>query len=263
MIWAASANALPALQLGPGSGSDWSYCTTTCSAGSNTWEWSGGDTFDLNAYANANKDFGGNGQYAWDSVGATDQLAYLVVSSIPDLGQDPPMPIIERFVVTIVNDAVPLALYASGYGTPPINDPNSISPHGIFDTYFEIYQFQFGDPLDTPPFSVTSLIPNTEPGCVGVDCDPGQGYLEVTNITLKDVGDGVTGVHFDLLTVAGAGWDASAPDDKKLVFAVAPFSHDASIRLSEPGTLGLMLIGFIGVCVSRARRIIRYFWCGA
>ena len=49
----------------------------------------------------------------------------------------------DGFNVSIDNGAGNLAIFDSGVGQPPVEDANSIGPHGIFDTYFEIYQFDF------------------------------------------------------------------------------------------------------------------------
>ncbi|MCP4398746.1 MAG: PEP-CTERM sorting domain-containing protein [bacterium] len=227
------AHALPALQLGDGGIGDWVYDTST-----QTWVTSS-DSFKLDAYANA--DGRRNGDYAWDGDGAATQHAYLVVSAMPQTTDDGT----DSFDVSIANDGGALSLLTSGYGTPPINDPNSIPGHGIFDTYFEIYEFQFDGEKGT--------ISDTQPGQTGT----GQGYTETFDIDINSLVDGITGVHFDLLTVSGDGiYDPSSPDDNKLVNAVAPFSHDAEAvpgpgpvpgPIPEPSTVFLLGIGLLGV----------------
>ena len=179
LFWAASANALPSLQLGPGDG-PWNYCTDTCLAGNDTWELLASDdpiTFELNAYANALAIDGGNGDYAWDST-STPQYAYLVVAAIPSLGTDP------FDDVTVVNVGGDITMLTSGFGTPPVEDPNSLPGHGIFDTYFEIYKFEFDGMFGT--------IFNTEPGEIG----SGQGFTELFEITINMVDESVAGLHF-------------------------------------------------------------------
>ncbi|MDH5377266.1 MAG: choice-of-anchor N protein, partial [Gammaproteobacteria bacterium] len=123
-----TAFALPALQLGNGSG-DWVYDTTT-----STWVTTS-DSFTLNAYANATLDDGGNGDYAWDSA-ANVMTAYLVASAIPGTTTDP------AFGISLTGGPS-VSLVGSGYGTPPVEDLNSLSPHGVYPTYFEIYEFVF------------------------------------------------------------------------------------------------------------------------
>jgi hypothetical protein len=73
----APAFALPALQLGPGSGS-WSYDVVT-----STWQ-SSDNPLELAAYANARAVDGGTGGYAWDSPSNTTRTAYLVISAMPE-----------------------------------------------------------------------------------------------------------------------------------------------------------------------------------
>ena len=237
LISAGSAYALPALQLGPGSGGSWSYDWSD-----QTWDVSG-SSFVLNAYANCqdlvSSPCNQNGAYAWDSAGSADQYAYLVVATVPDAGNT------DAFDVSITNDSMGLSMLTSGYGAPPLQDPNSLASHGIFDTYFEIYEFQFNGGLST--------IYDTQPGHTG----SGDGYTESFDITVNSLLDGVSGVHFDLFTVQGARYDPNMTgSDRKLVNAFAPFSHDAesccTTSVPEPGTAILLGLGLFGL--ARARK---------
>jgi len=228
-----TASAIPALQLGPDSGDPgWSYDAST-----QTWVYNGGSSLDLVAYANATAADGGNGDYAWNALGATDQFAYLVVAAVPDLGD------IDAFDITVSG----ALLVDTGYGAPPIQDTNSLAPHGIFDTYFEIYEFQFNGPF--------TQISDTQPGQTGT----GVGYTETIGIDINSILDGLTGIHFDLFTISGDGifdpFDTS--QDKNLVEAFAPFSHDAQVTTGEPPAavpvpaavwlFGSGLIGLVGI----------------
>jgi hypothetical protein len=212
---ATSASAIPSLQLGPGTGT-WEYDTAT-----QTWV-TGDNPFNLMATANATT---GNGDYAWEQTG-TQQFAYLVLSAVPQTNLD-------AFSVSVLGDG-PVTLVASGYGAPPLNDPNSLAPHGIFDTYFEVYEFRFDGPVVT--------IDDTQPGGTG----SGDGYKEFFDITVNSM-DG-TAIHADLFTVSGDGkWKPGNPNDRSLVEAFAPFSHDAEYIPEPTGLLtfaiGLLVIG--------------------
>lgn len=220
---ASAAQALPSLQLGPGSG-NWTYDSVT-----ETWL-TADNPLELLATANATKADGGHGDYAWDQT--TTRYAYLVVSAVPKttLGVD-------LFDITISNDGGSLALVAAGDGTPPLSDP--IPAHGIFGTYFEIYEVDFDGALAT--------IENTQPP----GGDPGVGYTELFQIAVSSLAAGVQGLHFDLFTIQGSGHLSGASE----VAAFAPFSHDAGL-VPEPSAVGVFSIGLLvaGASIRRLRR---------
>jgi hypothetical protein len=218
LVQVSSALALPALQLGPDGSPNWVYNTVT-----QTWTTTD-NPLGLNAYAN---EIGETGGYAWDPAGASTQIGYLVASAVP-------MSILDVFDITVMNDGGPLALYTSGVGAPPIEDPNSLAPHGIFDTWFEVYAFNFDGPLMT--------ISDTQPGGTGM----GLGFLEEFTININsNMGDAI---HFDLFAVQGDGVLDLGSTDLKTVSAFAPFSHDAQTdQIPEPTSAVLFLVGALAV----------------
>ena len=234
--FAGSATALPALQLGPGSMGAWDYVPGDV-VDEDTWV-TGSNPFELLALANATKGLGGDGDYSWDAAGAGTQTAYLVASAIPHIAFD-------GFNITLENDTNVLTMIASGTGTPPLGDTNSLAPHGVFATYFEIYEFtfDFSDPLDLVD------IYDTQPGGTGT----GKGYIEAFKVTVNSLAAEVAGVHFDLFTLTGDGiYD---PDiGGGIVNRFAPFSHDATF-VPEPTGAVLFSIGLlvVGSAIRRSR----------
>ena len=220
---ATTAFAIPSLQLGPGTG-DWTYDT-------DTQTWITGDN-PVNLSATANSDgVGANGDYAWDPAGSGTQTAYLVVAATPET-------LVDGFDITVENDGASLFLVESGYGTAPVGDPNSLASHGIFDTYYEIYAFEFDEAATT--------IFDTQPGTSG----SGEGFVEEFEVTINSLDPGVTGLHFDLFTVTGDG----VLDPNSDVKAFAPFSHDAGVMVPEPSSALLLGIALLAVRARATRR---------
>lgn len=169
-----------------------------------------------------------------------DRVAYLSVAATPKSADAA-----DVFDITVTNNGNVLSLLDSGYGAPPVdtaspadNTSGDLSSHGIFDTYFEVYEFTFDEPV--------SHVPNTVSG----DSSNKDGWLERLNIAINWSDPAVSGLHFDLYTL----------DCDGTVFKFAPFSHDAEkdINVPEPAPtllsgIGLMLAGLFGA--RRARTI--------
>jgi hypothetical protein len=266
-LLASATFALPALQLGPTDptpGPGWTYIAGGPSPTDDTWVYTGGANTTANLSAFANSDTAGaNGAYAWDAANSP-LYAYLVVSTIPKLGSvgGP-----DYFDIGVAN--VPGVTYVtSGYGAPPLEDSNSIAPHGVFDTYFEIYQFNF-DVLALGTITNTEPQPCNigDPGYPNCPLASGAGYSEAFQISINTLNPLVTGLHFDLFTTTGSGdytsWLGNVPN-KSLVNSVAPFSHDAQwnpgppivvippdTAVPVPGTLLLAGLALVGLAWSR------------
>lgn len=214
--------AIPVLQIGPDA---LDTGATYVGGGDDTWYLSNdGSSFSFNAY----------------NTGVYGQTAYLVFAATPHLID----PNINYFDVTVSDGDNFLTMVESGVGTPPVLDTNSIAPHDIFETYYEVFELTFNGSLTT--------IENTEPNGLGGDSAPG--YYENISVLFNILNADVTGIHVDMFTIDGE-W-SDAVEDKKLVTAFAPFSHDAQTNLTAvpvPAAAWLFATGLIGL-VGVARR---------
>ena len=249
MLAPGAAWALPSLQLGPGDDASWTYV----GGGDDTW-YVGDTAFTLGAYANALKEDGGNGDYAFTDDN-TSKTAYLVFSAVPKI--DSPD---GEFDLTVMDEHGALTLVQEGFGSPPDaggTDNDDLASHGIYDTYFYIYEFDFDGALTD--------IEDQQPGGTGT----GKGYAEMFTATVNNTGAAVDGIHMDLFTVGGDGklvtTDADgnplgAGDLVNQINTFAPFSHDAQfggtppLQVPEPGTLVLLLGAVFGPGLTRRAR---------
>lgn len=201
-LFASSAMAIPALQIGDEDGG-------VCNAYDLTHEdCLVGEVFSLTSFETGN--------------------AYLVVSTVPQDSSD------NFDVAPSSDDNGALLLMWSGYDTPPVSDSNSLAPHGIFETYSEVYRVHFGA-------ADAGDVYNTQPG-EGDGSKPG--YIEYITLNLTSLVPG-TGIHFDLFTCDGAFADCQVRD-------FAPFSHDATY-VPVPAAVWLFGTGLLGL-VGIARR---------
>jgi len=147
-----------------------------------------------------------------------------------------PMIAVDTFTIAPSGDSGALALVQSGFGAPPFEDRNSLAPHGIFDTYVEVYAVNF----DT-----AGTVFNTQPGNPG---DSAPGFIEFLDINLSALTDGL---HIDLFRCS-SGSVEDGDCNVQQGFDFAPFSHDATY-IPIPAAVWLFGSGLLGL-VGVARR---------
>jgi hypothetical protein len=170
------------------------------------------------------------GQFSATSLEAG--AAYLVFGAVPQTASD-------TFTIDPqLLDGTPLTLVESGYGTPPFEDSNSLAPHGIFDTYVEVYRLNFSDP---------GTVYNTQPGNEG---DSAPGYIALIDMNLTAL---LGGLHIDLFRCSTGSVEG---DDCQITNGndFAPFSHDGTY-VPVPAAVWLFGSGLLGlVGVSRRKK---------
>ncbi|MDD2800771.1 MAG: choice-of-anchor N protein [Methylococcales bacterium] len=238
LMTSASAFAVPLLQIGAGGTGDggpatdpnWAYAGGT----PDTWVNSGDGVFNVDLTAQSGAFY------------TSSQTAYLVIAALPQQNSAT-----DVFNISLLGDVnTSFSLFSSGFGKPPITDSNDLQPHSIYDTYFEIYSFEFNNAQTT--------IFNTTPGDTGST----SGFLESVNVTINSLSQGITGIHLDLFTLyddPGNGPRATVTADQ--VYTNAPYSHDAEWSgtlnppdpdpdpnpVPEPTALWMLGLGLLGL----------------
>lgn len=207
--------AVPVLQLGP----DPDDGGATYDVTTDTWVFSQSTTgFSFFAY----------------NLGDEGLTAYLAFSVMPKSMSD-------LFDIAVSDDGGALTIFEEGFGAPPFDDPNGLAPHGIFDTWTEVYHLDFNGPKIT----VIDIQP-PEPGDTAGSAD---GYTELITVEINSWGPALTGIHVDMFTV----------NSSNQITDFSPFSHDGEVSISvpEPSMLSpaLVLLGLtVMVGVRRKHR---------
>lgn len=141
------------------------------------------------------------------------------------------------------------------YGNPPVElleshatyDPGDVEPHGIYNTYFREFSFQF-TPLQQTAVYDSQL---QRDGFTGVGTGAYYALFTVDTTALSDTHR----LHFDLYSTKLKDCTLNSTCSDEDLALLAPFSHDAqSAPVPEPATL--LLVGS-GAALAFRRRFRR------
>lgn len=106
-------------------------------------------------------------------------------------------------------------------GTPPIESgDNTLGPHGVYDTAFAEFMFQFASG------NTTSTYNSEDAAGASTLYDGGSGsFFKTFNVSISQLAAGIN-LHFDLYTTKNV--EGGGPERDKF----APYSHDAELRLA-------------------------------
>ena len=220
-LFAANVMAVNVLQIGPAPGDAGAFYGT-CDAGGDPSTWClGTDAFNIYLLDESSQE---------PTVDNNDTV-FLVFGAIPKS-----VDATDMFDISPQDgNGASLALIDSGLGRPPVNDSNDLAPHGIFDTYFEIYA------LTDPTAWTATTVPDTQPGGTG----SAPGFVQTINMNVASML--ADGIHVDAF-ICGEGESYSNCTVRRF----APFSHDATY-VPVPAAVWLFGSGLLGL-IGMARR---------
>ena len=186
-------------------------------------------------------------------ISETELLAdtwWLAIALTPDPGGDS-APDIGSFTV----GGVEYDVTDFTYGTPPLdaydaNGEQGLASHGIYDTWYMELRFRFGSESYCGTYNVQD-----NPG--EYDGNGTGSFCEIFDINIANLDEGFN-LHFDSYnTETRQNGPGSGVDEGVGIFA--PFSHDGETNccereVPEPGTIGLLGIGLLGLGIARRRK---------
>lgn len=217
-LFASNAMAVNVLQIGPTAGDAGAFYGT-CDTGGDPSTWClGTDAFNVYLLDSSSQE---------PTVDNNDTV-FLVFSAIPKS-----LDATDMFDISPQDgNGASLSLIDSGLGAPPVSDSNDLAPHGIFNTYFEVYAL-------TDPTAWTAMtVYDTQPGQTG----SAPGFGQTINMNFASmIADGI---HVDAF-ICGEGESYNNCTVRRF----APFSHDATF-VPVPAAAWLFgsgLLGLIGI----------------